>query len=222
MSDAQTLSLRGLTMLKPVGAFRPAVLDTSNGILETRWYEVPQAQAAILWLGDTGGGFDSPANGLFDRLAESFKDQGVASLRVQYRKPADATQNGLDALVSAFMLQRLEVARLVVVAWGVGALGALEATRGFETVAAVALLAPYGLKPGAAAGLGRPLLVLHGTADRVAPTQGARDLLAQAEEPKRIVYYPEADHGLQTVAAEVEADLAAWLARQLGVGPVQG
>lgn len=222
MSKAQSLSLRGLTMMKQVGAFRPAVLDTSNGIVETRWYEVPKAEVAILWLGDDRGGFDSPADGLFDRLAERFRAQQVASLRVQYRVPSDATQNGLDALVATAVLQKLEVSRVVVVAWGLGAVGAFAVMERFPTAAAVALLAPRGMKPAAAADLGRPLLILHGTGDRVAPTQASRDLLAKASEPKRIVYYPDADHDLAGVAGEVEAELATWLERQLGVGTAQG
>ena len=222
MSDSPTLTLRGLTMLKPVGAFRPAVLDTNDGIVETRWYEVPKAPAAILWLGDDVGGFDSPANGLFDRLAERYKGEGVASLRVQYRRPSDRSQVGLDALVAAATLQQLEVARVVVVAWGLGAVGALAVASHFRTAAAVALVAPHGTQAKAAAGLGRPLLILHGTGDRKAPTQASRDLLAHADEPKRIVYYPDADHDLAGVAGAVEAELATWLDRQLGVGEVQG
>lgn len=222
MSDAQTLSLRGLTMMHQVGAFRPAVLDTSNGIVETRWYEVAKGAPAILWLGDDVGGFDSPAAGLFDRLAERFKDHGAASLRVQYRLPADPVQDGLDSLVATFMLQRLEVSRIVVVGWGLGAVGALEAARRFDTVAAVALLAPRGVAAKAAAGIDRPLLILHGTGDRTAPTQLSRDLLAQAGEPKRIVYYPDAGHDFATSAGDVETELAGWLQRQLGAGQVQG
>lgn len=222
MSEAKTLSLRGLTMLQQVGAFRPAVLDTSDGTVETRWYEGTKGGTAVLWLGDAVGGFDSPANGLYDRLAEAFKAQGVGSLRLQYRLPMDAISDGLDALVATFALQRLEVSRIVIVAWGLGAVGALEAARRFPTVAAVALLAPRSVQGKAAAGLDRPLLILHGTGDRVAPTQVSRDLLAQAGEPKRIVYYPDADHDLAGCAGELEAELTTWLERQLGVGQVQG
>ncbi len=222
MSEAQTLSLRGVTMMHQVGAFRPAVLDTSNGIVESRWYEGAKGGSAILWLGDAVGGFDSPANGLYDRLAVAFQAQGVGSLRVQYRLAADPIQDGLDALVAAYLLQRLEVSRIVPVGWGLGAVGALEVARRFDTVAAVALLAPRAVPAKAAAGLDRPLLILHGTGDRVAPTQASRDLIAKAAEPKRIVYFPDADHDLATCAAEVEAELTTWLDRQLGVGQVQG
>lgn len=222
MTTEQTLSLRGVTVMHQVGAFRPAVLDTSNGLVEARWYEAAKGAPAVLWLGDSVGGFDSPANGLFDRLAERLVGQGASSLRVQYRQPADPIQVGLDALVAAYLLKRFEVPRVVVVAWGLGAVGALEAARRFETIGAVALLAPRGMAAKAAAGLDRPLLVLHGTGDRVAPTQASRDLLARAGEPKRIVYYPDADHDLASVATEAEAELIAWLERQLGVGAVEG
>jgi hypothetical protein len=219
----QSLSVQGITVMAPHGRFRPAQITTSDGLIETRWYQAPGATSAAVFFGDTGGGFDSPGGDLFDRLAERLQGVGAAALRVQYRRPAEPVAIGLDGLVSVDMLRRLEVARTVVVGWGLGAMAALQAAAQFPTVTAVALLAPYGIASRAAAGLGRPLLMLHGTADALAPTAISRALLEHADEPKRLVYFPDSGHDLREADAEVAEVLGAWLERQLGVGsPADG
>jgi dienelactone hydrolase len=215
---AQSLSVQGITVMAQVGPFRPAQITTSDGLVETRWYQAAGATSAVVFFGDTVGGFDSPGTDLYDRLAERLQAAGAAALRVQYRRPTDPVAIGLDGLVSVDMLRRLETARIVTVGWGLGAMAALQAAAQFPTVAAVALLAPYGVAPRAASGLGRPLLLVHGTADALAPTEGSRGLLQQADEPKRLAYMPEAGHDLREADAEVMALLGAWLERQLGVG----
>lgn len=213
-----SLSLLGVTALKPVGAFRPLVLQTTGGNMEARLFEVAQAKAAILWLGDARGGFDSPADKLYDRLAERFQAFGVASLRLQYRQPLDLGQDGLDALVGAFLLQQQGIEKLVIVGHGAGAIGAVAAGQAFAEVAGVALLAPH---PRAAHQIERlapkSLLVLHGTADAVHPTAGSRTLLDQAGEPKRIYYYQNTGHELTEAADAVGEDLSDWLKTTLGL-----
>ncbi|MEB3330201.1 MAG: alpha/beta hydrolase [Candidatus Sericytochromatia bacterium] len=218
----QSLSVQGITVMPPFGAFRPAQITTSEGLIETRWYPAPGATSAAVFFGDVGGGFDSPCDDLYDRLAVRLQGVGAASLRVQYRRPTEPVAVGLDGLVSVDMLRRLETARSVAVGWGLGAMAALQAAAQFQTVAAVALLAPYGVASRAAAGLGRPLLVLHGTGDVVAPTSVSRALLEQADEPKRVVYLPGAGHDMREADAEVAEVLGAWLERQLGVGSPTG
>lgn len=221
MADTQpvSLSLRGATVMPAHGAFNPLLLDTSEGHIEARIYqpETPREPAsAIVWLGDAVGGFDSPAEGLYDRLAERFQGLGVSSLRLQYRNPADHAQSGLDALVAVFLLIQQGVERIVVVGHGSGALGAVQAGLAFPAVTAVAAIAPA---PFASEGVERlapkPLLVLHGTADAHVPTQVARDILGRAQEPKRIYYYQGADHTLTQAADAVTTELSEWLEEQL-------
>lgn len=217
-SQPVTLSLRGVTALNPVGAFRPLLLDTTAGSIETRLYEAPGATSAILWLGDMKGGFDSPADKLYDRLAEQFQALKVISLRMQYRNPGDHAQIGLDALVGAFLLQQQGVERLIVVGHGMGALGAVQAGLAFPFVTGVAVLAPH---PVAAEGAERlsptPLLVLHGTEDQLVPTSASRALLDKVGEPKRIHYYQKAGHDLVEAKDAVSEDLTDWLKEQLAI-----
>ena len=84
------------------------------------------------------------------------------------------------------------------------------------TVAATALLAPRA-EARTQVPFDRPLLLLHGTGDREAATQVSRDLLAKAEGPKQVKYFPDAGHDFAEAADAVEAELTAWLDRHLGL-----
>lgn len=141
-SQPLSLSLVGYTLSPPEGAFRPLALDTSAGLLEARYHEAEVPRGAILWLGDAREGFATPAEGLYDRLAERFQALGAASLRVGYRWPADPVQRGLDALVCAFWLARQGFERIVVVGHGAGCEAALRVGLQMAGVTGVALLAP--------------------------------------------------------------------------------
>jgi fermentation-respiration switch protein FrsA (DUF1100 family) len=140
----------------------------------------------------------------------------VASLRLQYRNPAEHSQSALDALVAVFLLVQQGFERVIAVGHGSGALGAVQAALAFPAVAAVAAIAPA---PFAAEGVEKlspkPLLVLQGTNDPFVPTQVARDLLDKAQEPKRMYYYQGADHSLSQAADAVAEELGEWLEEQL-------
>lgn len=220
MSNTQpvSISLRGMTKLPAVGPFHPLVLDTTDGIMESRLYEADQAKAAILWLGEAEGEFPSPADGLYERLAERYQSFGVTSLRLQYRNPSDFAGLSLDVLVGAFVLQQLQFERVVVVGHGIAATGAVQAGITFPFVTGVALLAPRGIEPQRVAGLSpTPLLVLHGTEDKIVPTQRSRELIDQAQEPKRIYYYQRTGHDFRESVDALTEDLTEWLNTQLGL-----
>ena len=60
------------------------------------------------------------------------------------------------------------------------------------------------------------VLLLHGKADAVLPPQSSEFVFQMAHEPRRLVLYDGAGHGLDEAAGEVEAVLRAWLRERLG------
>ncbi|MBC7106476.1 MAG: alpha/beta hydrolase [Firmicutes bacterium] len=64
----------------------------------------------------------------------------------------------------------------------------------------------------------RPLLVVHGTADKVVPFSDARELYAAAREPKELRAIPGADHQFGGRHREVWEAFFAWLARHFPTG----
>lgn len=217
MTDSVSISLRGITSLPAVGAYRPLQLDATAGPIEARYYQPASAHAGILYLGD-GAGFDSPASGLFDRLAERFKAFGVAGLRLQYREPGDLPASTLDALMGGFVLNQQGLGRVLVVGHGRGGAAALQVASAFPAlVAGAALLAPAPEAAWAAPGrVDLKLWIAHGTADAAVPTEASRRLLAGLATPdKQLTYYREADHAFAGAEAALELELTAWLKGEL-------
>jgi len=71
------------------GSVRQVRLYLENGSIACRYYETVGARSAVLWLGGVGGGFDSPAHDLFDRMASDFLGRRVNSVRLRYRYASD-------------------------------------------------------------------------------------------------------------------------------------
>ena len=74
----------------------------------------------------------------------------------------------------------------------------------------------YGAEPAAELGPRASLLLVHGTADEVLPAECSRWLHGIAAEPKRLVLYEQARHGLDEVAAEIRALVRDWIRDELG------
>src|SRR5512145_2253714 len=79
-----------LGMKKESGdGFESVIIDTSRGKVECRYYAVKDGDKAVIMVGGIGGGFDTPANGLYPRLCTDLLNSGISSLRVRFRYPAD-------------------------------------------------------------------------------------------------------------------------------------
>ena len=61
----------------------------------------------------------------------------------------------------------------------------------------------------------RPLLLVHGERDNFLPVTNAEMIHGWAFEPKRLVTYPGATHGLRECASELRGLLLEWLPQVL-------
>jgi fermentation-respiration switch protein FrsA (DUF1100 family) len=59
--------------------------------------------------------------------------------------------------------------------------------------------------------LDKPILLVHGTADPILDAAASKDIHQRAREPKRLVLYEGADHGLASCAEELFDLLSAWI-----------
>lgn len=213
----------------PAGAgWLDFALGTDRGPIHCRYHAAAggasaqaRADVALVWVFGAGGGFHGPAGGLYDRLGERLAPEGLASLQVAYRRPADLVQCVLDVLVAVTYLGSLGRTRVVLVGHSFG--GAVVITAGVhsDAVIAVAALSSQTAGTGAVADLApRPLFLGHGTADEVLPDRCSRDIYARAAEPKRLVLYPGCRHGLDQCRDALDADLVAWVREVVGIaGP---
>ena len=166
----------------------------------------------VVWAAGARGGFDGPANGLYRDLAVRLADRGLASLRVNYRHPADLDESTLDLLAAVWQMAAIGYPRVALVGHSFGG-GVVISTARYTTHArGVAALASQTMGAEDAALLGgRPLLVVHGKADAVLPLVNAETIIAWASGPKQLVTYSGAGHGLRECANEVRALLEDWL-----------
>lgn len=192
---------------------REVRLHMDGGAIECRYHEAAPGEAAVLWMFGAGGGLGGPAGGLYIRLAERLaEDDEVASLRLDYRRPGDLNACVQDVLGGLLYLEGRERTRVVLVGHSFGAAVAIAVGSANNRVAGVAALSTQIYGTEGVEGLSpRPLLLVHGAADEVLPEYCSHDVYDRALEPKRLIVYPAARHGLDQCREELERDLYGWL-----------
>ena len=203
---------------EPPKPYRPVRIETGEGPLACR-YDAARGRAggAMVWVGDVGGGWDTPALDLYPRLAEALVEAGLASLRVRFRDPADLHGCVHDVLAGAAFLLDQGVEALGVCGHSFGGAVAIRAAADVPEVRTVVALAPqaHGAEPAAALGPRCSILLIHGTADRVLPADCSRHIHQLAREPKRLVLVPGAGHVLDEAADAVYDEVRAWVTERL-------
>ncbi len=188
-------------------------ITTPRGPVHGQWWPANMTcAAAILLAGPTNAPADIPQSRfrLFDELAVRIQRAGIGALQLE-QCGADLDER-LICLLSALMaLKRQGVERMALIGWHAGATLALTAASACDAVTGVAALAPSAAAANLTADIApRRLLLMHGTADRVAPTTLSRLLYARASEPKEIVVYPDERHDFSVFHDEALDKLTSW------------
>lgn len=195
----------------------PVALPTRAGEAAGRWFPARDGHAAVALVGGVGGGWDSPADGLYPRLARELPAHGIAVLRVRWREPGAPAECRLDLRAGIDFLRRHGYGAQGVVGHSFGGAVAVQAAAGAEEVRTAVLIATqaYGAEPAAELGARCSLLLVHGTADRVLPSQASAYVHSIATGPKRMVLVEGGSHTLDEHAALVHAEVRTWLAGAL-------
>ncbi len=197
--------------------YHPVKLITSRGFIDCRYYPVTDAQKAAIWVGGVGGDWDTPARGLYPRLCQELTSEGIASLRVRYRYPTDLVESVLDVLAGLTYLQDQGIESVALIGHSFGGAVVIQAAAQAEDVHTVVTLATqsYGADSVAELATRCSILLLHGTADPVLRPLCSQHVYQLALEPKRLILYPDAGHGLDEVAEEVHSHVRDWVIQQL-------
>ncbi|ARV58542.1 dienelactone hydrolase [Nostocales cyanobacterium HT-58-2] len=197
--------------------YHPVKLTTSRGSIHCRYYPVEGAERAVIWVGGVGGGWDTPARGLYPLLCEVLRKEHIASLRVRYRNPTDLKESILDVLAGLTYLQDEGIKDVALVGHSSGGAVVIQAAAQSPEVRTVVTLATqsYGVQSVTELATRCSLLLLHGTSDQVLSPQCSQYVYQLALEPKRLILYPNASHSLDEVADEVYLVIRDWLVQRL-------
>jgi pimeloyl-ACP methyl ester carboxylesterase len=184
--------------------------------VEVLLYEAPDAKAGVLLAGGVGGGFDTPALGLYPRLGEELLRHGLSTLRLKYRKPTDLTEAVHDVLAGVDFLVRHGLERVALVGHSFGGAVMIDAGAQSPWVSTVVGLAPQSYGTEAVSELApRSLLLIHGTSDAVLPSNCSLSIHERARGRKELELLPGAGHVLDEEAEHVFRRVRDWLLREL-------
>ncbi|MDB6112904.1 MAG: phospholipase [Pedosphaera sp.] len=195
------------------------LFQTDRGEIVARFHPVPRGEAiagAAVWVGGAGGGLDGPARGLYPEACRRLQHQGVAGLRLDYRFPGNLKECVLDTLLGVEFLSREGINEVALVGHSFGGAVVISAGALSDHVEAVVPMSTQTYGAEAAPQIApRPLLLIHGTKDEVLPDSCSRRVFEEAREPKKLMLYRGARHGLDEVREEVLDLLVTWIPKHL-------
>jgi alpha-beta hydrolase superfamily lysophospholipase len=221
MDDELSLSIDGVALAPEAEGDYRLILRTSRGDIPGQFTVCEGETGAAVLLGGASGGLDGPAGGIYVRLAAALRARRVSTLRLHYRQPGELEECVLDVLGALSFLKGIGAERAVVVGHSFG--GAVAIRAGVLSPMVVGVVAMSSQLHGArdVAQLSpRPLLLVHGMDDQVLEATASETIYQWAEEPKRIVLYAGAGHGLHQCREALEQLLTDWIPEH--AAPVEG
>jgi hypothetical protein len=201
----------------PKQGYQPIRLVTSRGDIACHHYPVVEARRGAVWIGGVGGDWDTPAGELYPQLCRELQQEGIASLRVRYRYSTQLEDSTLDVLTGLSYLQDQGIDKIALTGHSFGGAVAIRAAAQWQAVRTVVTLATqsHGTELAPRLATRCSLLLLHGTDDPILPPSCSQSVYQRALEPKRLILYPGAAHGLDEVAGEVRQVVRDWIIEQL-------
>ncbi len=198
-------------------AYDVVEIETDRGTTTCRYYEARGARSGVVMVGGTGGGFDTPAQGLYPRLAKDLRNDRIGTLRVQYRHPTDLVESTVDTALGTRYLESQGVSAVGLVGHSFGGAVVIQAAANDPAVRAVVTISTQAAGTEPVAGLaGRAAtLLIHGDADPVLSHRSSEEVYRHAREPKRLVVYEGAGHTLDEAAESLYVEVKAWLLKHL-------
>ena len=194
-----------------------------GGGVDCRYYHIDGALKAVIWVGGVGGGWDTPARGLYPNLCQKLIKKEINSLRVRFRYPTDLYESVLDVIEGIHFLEKqgIESVGLVGLSFGgavvIQAATTTAAAASSDRVRTVVTLSTqsYGAEGVYRLKQGSSILLIHGTDDKVLPPYCSSYVYNLANDPKEIIFYKGATHGLDEPGEQVHQVVHDWLMKHL-------
>lgn len=201
----------------PGDGFESVIIDTSRGKVECRYYATKNTDKAVIMVGGIGGGFDTPANGLYPRLCTELLGSGISSLRVRFRHPTDLAEAVMDVLVGIEFLKGEGVTGFGLIGHSFGGAVVVQAAHNENAVKTIVTLSTqsFGISPISNLAGGVSVLLVHGDEDKTLPPGSSIYAYSLAHEPKKLSIYEGAGHSLDEVSDQVCIEVKKWIENYL-------
>ena len=192
---------------------------TMEGLLGILWHGPDWSEDAVLLCGGGMGGFLGPGEALYPWLGDHLAERGMATLRVDYRRPNHLEACVLDVCAAADLASQRGATRFVVIGHSFGGAVAVNTALALPShVKGVVTLATQSAGCEPAAGLGdRPFLLVHGDADEILSAECSVVVQALAGSGQ-VVIVPGDGHLLDGAGPWLRRVLPDWVAEALGGG----
>ena len=190
---------------------------TPRGELKGILHRAGGSKQGVIWVCGARGGFGGPGEGTYSRLAEAFRERKITSLRLDYRQPNALEECVMDVLAGVAYFKITNHEPVVLVGHSFGGAVVIAAGTAGDHVKGVVSLAPQTNGAQMVGELSpKSLLVVHGKSDSRLPYINGMQIYNMSNEPKQLVLYEGAEHGLVECRDEREELLGDWIPTTLG------
>ncbi len=186
---------------------------TLTGLLTILWHGPDDATSVVLMSGGAMGGLLGPADGLYHDLGVQFGAQGIATMRIGYRKPNDIGRCVHDVAAAADLASRTGATRFVTIGHSFGGAVAIQAGMVLgEHCAGIVTLSTQsaGCEDAGVLDARVPLLLLHGDRDELLAPETST-IVQMLVGHGEVEILPGAGHLLTEAGPRLRSKLGAWI-----------
>jgi dienelactone hydrolase len=170
---------------------------------------------AVIYMHGVGGGTHGPAN-IYHPLAEELAKDDISSLLIECRYHSDLEESVSDILACIdYLDSQYHMSCIGLIGWSFGGAVVISAAATDRRVRTVVTVASQSGGTGDVDKMSASILLLHGTGDRTLPYSCSVDIADRAHEPKKIVLFPGADHGISQYRDKTFKLIKEWILEQL-------
>lgn len=216
VANPSEIGIQNVDVEQQRAEYRPVTLVTTRGTVACRYFEAGGSRCGVIWIGGAGGGWDTPVRNLYPDLCRMLLGDGISSLRVRFRHPANLKESTLDVLAGIEYLSGRDIDTLALVGHSFGGAVVIQAAAAHPVRTVVTLATQsYGADVVSQFAPETSILLIHGTDDRVLSPANSEYVYRLAHEPKRLILFPGAGHSLDKVADKVHQVVRDWIIAQL-------
>jgi alpha/beta superfamily hydrolase len=217
LGDRMSLSINEVRRIPVGNGYDEVTLVTSRGETVCRYYLSSSNERAVVMVGGVGGGFDSPAKGLYSALTSELVNNDYSVLRIRYRYPTDLTECTMDVLAGLQFLKGEGIRSAGLIGHSLGGAVVIQAAARCSMVRTIITLSTQSYGADALQELedGVASLFIHGGKDWVLPSRCSSYAYGIAKEPKELIIHHEADHSLDQSSESIYNEVLTWIKANL-------